>query len=374
VNNLKTAIVHDWFAGYAGSERVVESLVNIFPDADIFSLFNFLNDEEKRIVLKNKKVKTSFIQKLPGARKNHRKYLMFFPYAIERFDLSNYDLIVSSSHAVAKGVLNGPQQLHICYCHTPIRYAWDLRDQYLTEANLTSGIKGFLAKSILNYIRKWDAGSTDRVDFFIANSNYISNRIKKNYQRESEVIYPPVDVALFKCRKEKEDYYFTASRMVPYKKIDLIVEAFSYLPNEKLIVAGDGPDYSKIRSKAKENIEFIGYQKSESLADYMQKAKAFVFAAEEDFGITVVEALSCGTPVIAFGKGGAVETVKPNLNGILFLEQTVESLISGINEFENNFQNFDPAEISKDAQKFDRKEFEKKIKDFVNNKCIEFFK
>ena len=373
MHKLKTAIVHDWFFSYAGSERVVESFTNLWPEADVFTLFNFLTDEEQKIILKNKKPHTSFIQNLPRAKKNYRKYLPLFPYAIEQFNLTNYDLIISSSHAVAKGVITSPDQLHICYCHTPIRYAWDLTFQYLNESGLNKGLKGTLTKSILHYIRNWDAATANRVDYFIANSNYIARRIDKTYRRKAEVIYPPVDTAKFSCEKNKDDYYLTASRFVPYKKIDLIVETFSTMPEKKLLVIGDGPDEQKIKSKAGNNIEFLGYKKPEEMKSMMQKAKAFVFAAEEDFGIVPIEALSCGTPVIALNKGGTAETITDSVTGIHFAEQTIESIKNAISRFESEIGRFDPLKLNEYATQFDRSVFEKKMKEFVDEKSDIFF-
>ncbi len=370
---MKTAIVHDWFVSYAGSERVVESLTNVWRDADVFVLFNLLNNEDQKIVVKDKVPHTSFLNKFKSIKKHHRKFLPLFPYAVEQFDLSDYDLIISSSHAVAKGVLTNSNQLHICYCHTPIRYAWDLMHQYLREADLASGLKGLIAKSILHYIRIWDSATANRPDFFIANSNYISRRILKIYRRESFVIHPPVDTEKFKCEIEKDNYYLTASRLVPYKRIDLIAEAFTKMPDKKLLIIGDGPEEEKIKAKSGENVDLLGYKSGESLVKYMQKAKAFVFAAEEDFGIMIVEALSCGTPVIAFNKGGASETVADEVNGILYPEQTANSIIDAVKRFELKENMFDPKIISNSAKKFDRKIFEEKIKAYVDNKCNNFF-
>ena len=369
----KTAIIHDWLFSYSGSERVIESLTNLWPDADIFTLFNFLSDEEQKIVLKNKVPKTSFIQDLPFAKKSYRKYLPLFPYAIEQFDVTKYDLVISSSHAVAKGIITSPGQLHICYCHTPIRYAWDLTFQYLRESGLNKGLMGTLTKSILHYIRSWDVSSANRVDYFIANSNYISKRIRKIYRRDSVVIYPPVDTSRFTCSEKKEDYYLTASRFVPYKKIDLIVETFSQMPDKKLIVIGSGPDEKKIRSFAGPNIEFAGYKKPDEMKIIMQKAKAFVFAAEEDFGIVPIEALSCGTPVIALNKGGTAETITDSVTGIHFNEQTVESLMQAVKRFESIQNSFDPKALSGYAKQFDRSVFEDKIKSFIREKSDLFF-
>lgn len=256
---MKVAIVCDWLVTYAGAEKVLEQILNIFPEADIFALVDFL-DEDNRSFIKNKKVVTSFIQKLPKAKIKYRNYLPLMPLAIEQLDVTTYDLVISSSHCVAKGVITGPNQIHISYVHSPIRYAWDLQHQYLKESGLIKGVKGKIAKAILHYMRMWDVRTANGVDFFIANSEFIAKRIKKCYRREAAVIYPPVDVEAFKMREEKEDFYLTASRMVPYKKMDLIVEAFSRMPDKKLVVIGDGPDFGKIKSKATNNITLLGYQ------------------------------------------------------------------------------------------------------------------
>jgi len=301
---MKTAIIHEWLVNYAGSEKCVESFTNIYPEAEVYSLVDFLDDDLRNIILKGKNVHTSFIQHLPYANKQHRKYLPLFPTAIELFNLSKYNLIISSSHSVAKGVRTKKNQLHICYCHSPMRYAWDEADYYLEGANLKSGIRGWAAKRVLNYLRKWDIKSAKRVNYFIANSNHIAKKIKRIYP-DADVIYPPVDTQKFSLVTEKEDYYLTASRLVPYKRIDLIVEAFAKMLDKKLVVIGSGPENEKIKSIATPNVDIIGYQDFENLKSYMQKAKAFVFAAEEDFGIIVVEAMACGTPVIALNKGGA---------------------------------------------------------------------
>lgn len=369
----KVAIIHDWFASYAGAERVVESLTNLWPDADIFTLFNFLSAEEQKIILKDKIVHTSFIQNLPFAQKSYRKYLPLFPFAIEQFDVTGYDLIISSSHAVAKGIIPSPEQLHVCYCHTPIRYAWDLTYQYLRETGLNKGLSGQITKTILHYIRSWDVSSSNRVDYFIANSNYIAGRIQKTYRRNSEVIYPPVDTSKFSCLDNKDNYYLTASRFVPYKKIDLIVETFSQMSDKKLIVIGDGPDEQKIKSKAGPNVEFLGYRRSTEMEKIMQRAKAFVFAAEEDFGIVPIEALSCGTPVIALNKGGTAETIIDSVVGIHFNEQSIDSLKNAVMKFEDMQHSFAPARLSEYAKQFDRSVFEMKVKKYIEEKSNEFF-
>lgn len=367
----KIAVVHEWLVDYSGSEKVVEQILNTYPDSDLFSLVEFLPDSLKYFI-HNKKVQTSFIQKLPFSKRKYRNYLPLMPLAVEQLDVSSFDLVLSSNHAVSKGVITNSNQLHICYCHSPIRYAWDLYFQYLKEAKLEKGLKAFLAKLILHYIRIWDFGAAKRVDHFIANSHYIAKRIKKVYQRESTVIYPPVAINNFSCESAKEDYYLTASRMVPYKKIDLIVRAFSKMPDKRLIVIGDGPDFRKVKKVAGKNIELLGFQTFDELKKYMEKAKAFVFAADEDFGIVPVEAQACGTPVIAFGKGGVLETVIENETGIFFKEQSEESLIEAINYFEKNIDQFDASIIRKNVERFSQTRFKNEYSDFVNSKYEEF--
>ena len=299
------------------------------------------------------------------------------PLAVEQFDLSDYDLIVSSSHAVAKGVLTGPDQLHISYLHSPIRYAWDLQHQYLRESNLNLGIKAFLVKWMLHKIRIWDYRTAAGVDYFVANSKFISRRIHKVYGCNSEVIYPPVDVTSFHMCEQKENFYFTASRIVPYKKMDLIVRAFSQMPGKKLVVIGDGPDMPKLRALATPNITLLGYQPFADLKRHMQQAKAFVFAAEEDFGITPVEAQACGTPVIAYGKGGSLETVvdssdQTKATGIWFREQTAESLIAAIHRFESLPSPISPHVCRAHAERFSNERFRKEFGQYVNSRWCEF--
>jgi glycosyltransferase involved in cell wall biosynthesis len=361
---MKIAIIHDWLVTWGGSEQVLGQLVQLYPHADIYALIDFFPHNEHDFIL-NKKVTTSFIQKLPLARKKYRSYLPLMPLAIEQFDLSGYDLVISNSHAVAKGVLTNSNQIHISYCYTPMRYAWDLQNQYLERANLNRAFKGLITKAILHYIRIWDLSTVNRVNYFITLYHYIAKRIKKIYGRESTVIYPPVDIEKFNININKEDFYITASRMVPYKRIDLIVEAFSEMPEKRLIVIGDGPDFKKIKKKAKKNIELLGFQKDNILKEHLQKAKAFIFAAEEDFGILPVEAQACGTPVIAFGKGGVLETVVENKTGIFFKEQTINSIIEAVNIFEKRQDEFEPNEIRKNSLRFSTDRFRKEFREFV---------
>jgi len=368
---MKKALIHDWFSTYAGAEKCVESFTDIWDDFEIYSLIDFLSDADRDKILKGKRAHTSFIQKLPFAKDKYRNYLPLFPLAIEQFDLSGYDVVLSSSHAVAKGVLTHSNQLHIAYVHTPIRYAWDLYHQYLRESGLDRGLKGILAKYFLHKIRLWDASTANRVDHYVANSRYIARRIKKTYGKPSDVIYPPVNVDKFTLREAKEEFYLTASRMVPYKKIDLIVEAFSQT-DKKLLVIGDGPDMVKIKSKAGKNVELLGFADDETMANLMGRAKAFVFAAEEDFGITPVEAQACGTPVICFGRGGARETVRDGESGLYFMEQNAKELLAAVAKFEQNYDKFEPVKIRENSLKFSRMRFEAEIKSYVEKKYEEF--
>ncbi len=368
-------IVADWLVTYAGAERVIKEFLDIFPESELYSIVDFLQPEARN-ELHGKHAVTSFIQNLPKSKNNYQKYFPLMPLAIEQLDVSSHDIILSSSHAVAKGILTGPDQLHISYVHSPIRYAWDLQHQYLREAGFNKGIKASIVKYLLHKIRLWDYRTANGVDHFIANSQFISRRIKKVYNRESTVIYPPVDVERFTLNDKKEDYYFTASRMVPYKRIDLIVEAFSKMPEKKLIVIGDGSEIGKVKSKASKNVEILGYQPNHIMLEHMQNAKAFVFAAEEDFGITPVEAQACGTPVIAFGKGGSLETIRPlgvdNPTGLFFSEQTIESIISQVNAFERNVEIFEPENCRLNSLRFSSLRFKNEMDNFINDKWLKF--
>ena len=368
---MKVAIIHDWLVTYAGAERVLEQLIQLWPEADLYSIVDFL-PQDQRGFIKNKAVHTSFVQRLPLAKKHYRQYLPLMVYAIEQFDLGAYDVVISSSHAVAKGVLTGPEQLHICYCHTPIRYAWDLQHQYLDQSGLKIGLKSILARYLLHKIRLWDLRTANGVDVFVGNSQYIGRRIHKVYRRSAEIIYPCVGVERFNLGSQpKENFYVTASRMVPYKKMQLIVEAFGAMPDKQLVVIGDGPDMAKIRAVAKPNVQILGYQAQDVLVDYLQRAKAFVFVAEEDFGIVVVEAQACGTPVIAFGKGGAAETVKHAETGWLFYEQSSAAIQQAVHDFEECFE-LNPERIRDHALLFSNERFKKQFKDLVQQKYTHF--
>ena len=368
MKNIKIAVVCDWLVTYAGAERVLEQILTCYPQSDLFSLLDFL-PKDGRGFIAGKHTTTSFIQNLPKAKTHYRNYLPLMPLAVEQFDLSKYDLIISSSHAIAKGILVGPDQLHISYVHSPIRYAWDLQHQYLRESNLDHGLKGWLARWILHNVRMWDLRTANGVDRFIANSNFISRRIDKIYRRNAAVIYPPVDVEAFSFQAEKSDFYLTASRMVPYKKMPIIIEAFSAMPDKKLVVIGEGPEFEKCLAVAGPNVQFMGWQPSEVLKLHMQQAKAFIFAAEEDFGITPLEAQSCGTPVIAFGKGAVRETIRglthATPTGILFDEQTPAAIVDAVQLFEQEQVLIKAAACRENALRFSSARFRKEFSDLI---------
>ncbi len=361
---MRIAIVHDWLVTFGGAERVLQRILECYPQAELFTLVDFLPQAD-RSFLAGRTVHTSFLQKLPFARRRYRSYLPLMPLAVESFDLSRFDLVLSSSFCVAKGALTGPDQLHISYVHSPMRYAWELQHQYLREANLTRGLRGALARAMLHWLRIWDQRTANGVDAFVSNSRFIARRVWRTYRRDSAVIYPPVDTEYFTPGGRKDDFYLTASRLVPYKHVPLIVEAFARLPNRRLVVIGDGPEWRRVRDRAGGNVELLGYQDSAALLDRMRRARAFVFAALEDFGIAPVEAQACGTPVIAYGRGGAVESVVDGRTGVLFREQTVESLVDAIGRFESIERQFDSVEIRANALRFAARQFGEEFTAFV---------
>ncbi len=363
---MKSALVHDWLVGVGGGEKCLEAIWELFPSPIYTLVKNPLCIQDLQCA--QAEIHTSFLQKFPKAKTAYRNYLPFFPYAVEQFDLSAYDLVLSLSHAVAKGALTHSEQLHICYCFTPMRYAWDLSHQYLENLR---GLKKFSANLVLHRLRAWDVASIGRVDHFVAISHTVAQRIRKIYNRESTVIYPPVATHLFSTQK-KEEYYVTASRLVPYKKIDLIVEAFSQMPDKKLVVIGDGPEMHKVKAKATKNIEILGHVPDAELHSHLARAKAFVFAALEDFGIIVVEAQASGTPIIAFGKGASRETVVDGKTGIFFAEQIPSSIISSVQEFERTQDRFDPHAIKAHAETFNEERFKQEFRTLVNELYKDF--
>ncbi|MEY2975947.1 MAG: hypothetical protein RLZZ435_84 [Cyanobacteriota bacterium] len=337
--SLKYALVHEWLTPLAtgGSELVVKDILKTI-DADLYALIDFESCNPDSY-LYQRKIGTTFLQHFPKAHKGVQNYLPFLPLAIEQLDLRDYDVILSSSHAVAKGVLVAPHQLHICYCHTPMRYVWDLTFDYLQASRWGKGAIGWGTRFLLHTLRQWDVISANRVDHFIANSHHTARRIEKCYRRPAAVVYPPVNIDRFPLQPQKEDFYLTVARCVPYKKIPLIVETFNQL-KLPLVVIGSGPELPLVKSLAQSHITVLGPQPDAVVEDYMGKAKALIYAACEDFGITLVEAQACGTPVIAYGRGGAAETVRDlhhypdRPTGLWFREQTVESLRQAVQTFE----------------------------------------
>lgn len=356
---MRVAIVHDWLSSFGGAEKVLAEMLALYPQADLYSVIDFLSDADRE-KLGGRRAFTSFIQSLPFAQKAYRSYLPLMPLAIEQLDLSGYDLVLSSSHAVAKGVITGPDQVHVSYVHSPMRYAWDLQHQYLKESGLERGMKGWLVRAMLHRIRMWDVRTANGVDCFIANSAFIARRIRKVYGRSAEVVYPPVAVHEFAVGTDREDFFVTASRLVPYKRVDAIVAAFSRLPESRLVVIGDGPDYQKLRRIAPSNVEFLGHVSHAVLMARLQAARAFIFAAEEDFGISPVEAQACGTPVIAYAKGGALETVVgsgPWATGAFFFSQTGEAIARAIEDFSANADSVMPEACRRNAERFSTSSF-----------------
>ncbi|WOD40915.1 glycosyltransferase family 4 protein [Nodosilinea sp. E11] len=365
------AVVHEWLASRAGSEKVVEQLLAVYPQADVFSLVEFLAPEAAGLIPPGTRVQTSFIQNLPWARQHFRQYLPLMPLAIEQFDLSAYDLVISSNHAVAKGVLTRPHQLHISYVHTPIRYAWDLQHQYLQQAGLTGGVKSAITRLLLHYLRLWDLAAAHRVDCFVANSRYVARRIWKTYRRPATVIYPPVAIDRFRWQQPRDNFYLTVSRCVPYKRVDLTVEAFNRL-GLPLVVIGDGPALGALQQAAKSNISFLRNPSDAVVSDYMERCRGFVFPAEEDFGITVVEAQAAGAPVIAYGRGGCAETVIDGKTGILFHRQTVDHLVQAVQQFEQNRGSFGAETIRNQAETFSEQRFQRELTTYVADKWLKF--
>lgn len=372
VDELRIAIVHEWLETYAGSERVLEQLLHCFPHADIFAVVDFLPKSERGF-LHGKEIRTSFVQKLPFAKRSFRKYLGLMPVAVQQLDVSNYDLIISSNHAVAKGVLTGPDQIHISYVHSPMRYAWDLQHQYLRHGGLETGLRSAYARWLLARLRQWDVCSANGVDHFVANSSYIARRVSKLYRREAVVIHPPVDTDAFAFAPDKEDFYLLACRFVPYKRADVVVECFARDRRRRLIVVGDGPDRAQVQAAARgaPNVEFRGTVSRRELIKVMQRARGFVFAAEEDFGIAMVEAQACGTPVIAFGHGGARDIVVPpeeaDPTGVLFDAQNADSVSLALTEFEALGSLISSEACHANAQRFSQECFRQKITTFVNH-------
>lgn len=369
---MRVALIHDYLNQYGGAEKVLEVFTEIFPDAPIYTLIhNFLLFKKRGVnSFSNKKIYTSFLQKIPLIKKHHRFFPPLMPMAIERFNLSDFDLVISDSASFAKGVLTKPETLHICYCHTPPRYAWDDSHKYIKEFSMPSLAKIFIP-FFMNYIRLWDKEAASRVDKFVCNSSFVARRIKKYYKRDAEVIHPPVDTEFFKpISKPSEEYYLMVGRLLPYKRFDIAIEAFNKL-EMPLKIIGSGPDKRKLKRMTNWNIEFLGELNSEKLKKYYQNCKALIFPQEEDFGIVALEAMACARPVIAYRGGGALESVLEGKTGVFFDEQRVDSLVETIKNF--NSSEFSPDFIRSHALKFDKEIFKKKIKDFIEKSYNDYW-
>lgn len=364
----RIAVVHEWLIDYAGSERVLREILDLYPQADLFTLID-ARDDELRAAIPRPVRATSFLQSFPRPRRWLRYYVPLMPLAVEQLDLAGYDIVISSSHAVAKGVITGPAQLHLSYVHTPMRYAWDLQHEYLRAAGLARGPRSWAARLALHRLRQWDVRTANGVDAFIANSLHVARRIRKAYRREAEVLHPPVDVSAFPLQEKKEDFYLTVSRLEAYKRVDLLLDAFRHLPERRLVVIGDGPEMPRLRSALPPNVELRGRLSTPEVRSHMQRARAFLFAGIEDFGIVLAEAQACGTPVIAFGQGGAAEIVRaediPQPTGLLFSEQSTEAVLEAIRRFERDSARFAPASCHANAMRFDRNRFRRRFEDIL---------
>jgi glycosyltransferase involved in cell wall biosynthesis len=375
---MKVALIHDWLTGMRGGEKVLEVFCELFPDADIFTLLHIKGSVSK--LIENRNIKTSFIQKLPFVEKKYRHFLPLFPSAIEQFDLGGYDLILSSSHCVAKGIIPSPDAISISYVHTPMRYIWDMYYDYFGRGR-AGVLTRFAMLFVADYLRKWDVNSTNRCDYLIANSKHVAGRIKRYYNRDADVIYPPVETKRFNISNALADYFLIVSAFAPYKRIDIAIEAFNKL-SLPLKIVGTGQDEKRLKGLAGKNIEFLGWRNEDELVELYSKCKALIFPGEEDFGIVPVEAMASGRPVIAYGKGGALETVMP-LNqgigvreqgleekptGIFFYELTPEALIEAVRFLEKKYELFNPELIRKYSLKFDKEIFKKKIADYIKEK------
>ena len=365
----RIAIVHEWFTAMRGGEKCVEAMCELYPDATVFALLHNKGSVSETIERMN--IRTSFVQHLPLRNSHYRNYLPLFPHAIESFDLSSFDLVISSNHCVAKGVHVRPSALHLCYCYTPMRYIWGLYDQYFSKER-AGPLTRMGMRLVRPYLRKWDVRTSQNPQHFIAISRNVQQRIHQTYGRTSDIVYPPVETKRFSLSHTPGEYYLIVSALVPYKRVDLAIEVFNRL-QEKLVIVGDGPELGRLKSKAGQNIEFAGFRPDNDLVDYYRQCKALIFPGEEDFGIVPVEAMACGKPVIAFSKGGALETVIDTneiRTGILFDEQSPESLLAAIERFKR--MEFNPDQLRNFSLKFDKEEFKNNFRTYVENRWREF--
>jgi len=363
----RIAVVHDWLLDFSGSERVLAEILRCYPQADLFALVDHMRDGD-RALLGGKRATTTFLQSMPGLWSRLRYYLPLMPFAVEQLDVTGYDLVISSSHAVAKGVIVSPDALHVSYVHSPMRYAWDLQFTYLREERM-QGLRGLPLRWLLHRLRQWDHRSAAGVDRFVANSRFVARRILKAYRREAEVIHPPVDTEFFCPGGAREDYYVAVSRLIGYKRVDLLVDAFARLPNLRLVVVGDGPQLARLRAAAPANVTFTGYLPAAGVRDRIRGARAFLFAAVEDFGMAPVEAMACGTPVIALRRGGAAESVagleSEAPTGVFFEEQSVAAVVTAVRMFEEQGTRISAAACRARAERYSAARFRSEFTDFI---------
>lgn len=365
---MKVALIHDHLAQDGGAEKVLKILADMFPEAPIYTLLYEQKNADK--YYKNRKIFTSIIQRLPGGVKHYQWYMPFMPMAVEFFDLSGYDMVISDTSSFAKGVITSSHTLHISYCHTPTRYLWSDTHQYIQELKYNKYFKKVISL-VLNYVRMWDKLAADRVDEYIANSRFVAKRIKKYYKRDSAVIYPPVETEKFKISSEVGDYFLIGGRLAPYKRVDIVIEACKKA-GKKLKIYGDGIDLARLKEMARgySNIEFLGWVDDTAKAELYSRALAFIYPQEEDFGITAVEAMASGRPVIAYRRGGATETVAEGVTGVFFNEQTSTSLAEAINNFDSS--KFNPAVIKQHAEKFSVAKFKNEIVEYIEGSWKNF--
>ena len=366
--NKSIALVHDWCPSFRGGERVLAELARTFASTDVFTLFDFLPEDIKKAYFPGVSFHTSFANRLPKVERYYRALFAACPFLIEQFDVTKFDAVISSSAAFARGVLVRPDQPHLCYVHSPIRYAWDEQFNYLEQGKLGFGPKGLVFRQMLHKLRMWDARTAHGPDLMVANSNFVRKRIKRIYGRDATVVFPPVEFSELEFSNDKDDYFIAASFLAPYKRTDLIIEAFNALPNKRLLVVGEGQQSKALRERAGPNIEFTGYLPRKEYATAIAKARAFVFAGCEDFGIALAEAQAAGTPLIAYGRGGATDIVlslgsSDDPTGVLFEKQTVDSLLDAISRFEDNERLISPEACRANAQRFSSARFRKEMQD-----------